>query len=55
MVSKHEASKTTSYNFFSFLGFEEANKAPTPLTAIKAAPKFLNHAIFSLLAPSKAV
>ena len=52
IVSRHEASSTTSYSFFSLTGFEEARSAPIPFTEISAAPKFLSQAIFSKFAPS---
>ena len=34
------------------IGIEAANNAPIPFTEIKAAPRFLSHAIFSKFAPS---
>ena len=53
IVSKHEANNTISYSFFSLFGSVAASNAPMPLTEIKAAPRFLNQAIFSNVAPSK--
>ena len=52
IVSRHEERRTTSYSFFSLIGFEEAIRAPNPFIEISAAPKFLSQAIFSKFAPS---
>ena len=46
IVSRIEASITTSYKFRSATGSLAASKAPTPFTATKAAPRFLSQAIF---------
>ena len=52
IVSRTEASNTTSYRFLSASGSLAANSAPTQLTATKAAPRFLSQAMFSVFAPS---
>ena len=52
IVSRTEASITTSYRFLSASGSLAASSAPTPLTATKAAPRFLSQAMFSVFAPS---
>ena len=52
IVSKTDASKTTSYKLRSAIGSLAASKAPTPFIAIKAAPRLRSQAIFSVFAPS---
>ncbi len=49
IVSKTDASKTTSYKLRSAIGSLAASSAPTPLTATKAAPRFRSQAIFSVV------
>ena len=53
MVSNTEASMTTSYRRRSATGSCAASKAPTPLTATRAAPRLRSQAMLSVVAAQR--